>query len=267
MARALPRKLTVIGKQFISANMLRITLAGDDLASLAVDQEGGYIKLHFARPDILDGDIEQQIHSEDASSRPLLRTYTIRNQQINPAQIDVDFVIHDTGPASTWAGSCSIGSSIYVAGPGKKKIVDLNADWFFIVGDMTALPAISVNLEQLPSTAKGYAVIEVLTPKDIQHFDLPAAVELHWVIKYPQSNTDHQQLSTSLLNKVKQCPALLGTASVWIACEFSNMREIRQHFSQHLNIDKRHMYASSYWKLGLSEDEHKQLKMADARTA
>ncbi|MEM5530040.1 siderophore-interacting protein [Gammaproteobacteria bacterium AS21] len=266
MARALPRKLTVIGKQFISANMLRITLAGDDLASLAAAQEGGYIKLHFARADKLDGDIEQQIQSEDASSRPLLRTYTIRNQRANPAQIDVDFVIHEAGPASTWAGHCSIGSTIYVAGPGKKKIVDLHADWFFIVGDMTALPAIGVNFEQLPSTAKGYAVIEVLTSKDIQHFDLPAALELHWIIKYPQSNTDQQQ-SSSLLHKVQQCPALLGTASVWIACEFNSMREIRQHFSQHLNIDKRHIYASSYWKLGLSEDEHKQVKMADARTA
>jgi len=267
MARALPRRLTVIGKKFISTNMLRITLAGDDLSSLAADQEGGYIKLHFARADILDGDIEQQILCEDASSRPLLRTYTIRNQQVNPAQIDVDFVIHETGPASTWAGNCSIGSSIYVAGPGKKKIVDLSADWFFIVGDMTALPAISVNLEQLPSSAKGYAVIEVLSEKDIQHFDLPKAIELHWVIKYPQLNTNGDQQTISLLNKVKQCPALVGTPSVWIACEFTNMRDLRQHFNQDLNVDKRNMYASSYWKAGLSEDEHKQVKLTDALTA
>ena len=37
-----------------------------------------------------------------------------------------------------------------VSGPGPKKLVDMNADWFLIAGDMSALPAISVNLEKLP---------------------------------------------------------------------------------------------------------------------
>ena len=47
------------------------------------------------------------------------------------------------------------GDSITLAGPGGKKLLDFSADWLVLVGDMTALPAISVNLEQLPANATG----------------------------------------------------------------------------------------------------------------
>ena len=259
MSRPLPRKLIVLNKQKVSGNMLRITLGGDALEDFPLDQESGYIKLHFARENVLGGDIEQQLRSDNAKARPMLRTYTVRQQRQNPSEIDVDFVVHQGGPASDWAINCNLGEQIYVAGPGKKKLVNLAADWFFIAGDMTALPAISVNLALLPADARGYAVIEVLEEADIQPLPVPENFELHWVIN------NHKQGTSLLLDAVTALPLLAGAPSVWLACEFTSMRALRQYFHSDLQIKRRNVYASSYWKHGLTEEEHKLLKSADTQ--
>lgn len=266
MARALPRKLSVVNKELVSTNMLRITLAGDDLNNLGQAQEGGYLKLHFAKPDCLNEDIEAQLLSEDPSLRPILRTYTIRHQRYNPNQIDIDFVIHETGPASSWANKCALGDCIYVAGPGKIKQLDSQADWFLLVGDMTALPAISVNIERLPCDAKGYAVIEILHENDKQNLKAPANFEIIWVQKNLFIN-DNDLEQSALIKKVKQLKGLQGEPSFWLACEFNSMRNLRQYFLKDLGIEKRALYASSYWKKGVSEDEHKKIKALDAKAA
>ncbi len=110
-----------------------------------------------------------------------MRTYTIRHQQTD--EIDIDFMLHeDGGPASTWAKFAEAGSSVMVGGPGPKKMIDPKAEWQLLVGDMTALPAISVNLETLPKDAKGYAVIEVVSEEDIQPLIHPEGIEIHWVV-------------------------------------------------------------------------------------
>ncbi|MFT5706886.1 MAG: NADPH-dependent ferric siderophore reductase [Oceanospirillaceae bacterium] len=261
MSRALPRKLEIVSKQKITNNMMRITLGGDDLMTFPDEQEGGYIKLHFAKSGVLNENVLAQIQSDDTQQRPILRTYTVRNQRQDPKQIDVDFVLHDTGLASNWALNSEIGSEIYIAGPGKKKSVDATADWVLIIGDMTALPAISVNLSSLAKTAQGYAVIEILHESDKQNLAVPSGVKLIWVVCDPASQ------STALVDIVKSLPKLAGNASAWLACEFDKMRLLRTYIYQDLQIPRRSVYASSYWKQGITEHEHKSVKRADSLSA
>lgn len=162
MNKPAPRELEVIRSTYITPHMLRITLGGAGLAGFPADQESAYIKLLFPQ----------------AGERPLMRTYTIRQQRDD--EIDVDFVLHDTdGPASSWAKTAQVGELIQIGGPGLKKLINFEADWFLLAGDMTALPAISVNLAKLPNNAVGYAVIEVLSEADIQPLVHPEHVELH----------------------------------------------------------------------------------------
>jgi len=67
---------------------------------------------------------------------------------------DVDFALHEIcGPATFRALNTKVGDSIMVGGPGPRKLVHPDADWFLLVGDMTALPAISGNIEMLPENA------------------------------------------------------------------------------------------------------------------
>ncbi len=239
MTRPIPRELTLLRKLQITPNMLRVTLGGEGIVSFPKDQESAYVKLMFPKA---------------GSPKPILRTYTVRAQR--PDEIDIDFVIHeDGGPASTWAINAQTGDQIMVGGPGPKKLVDKSADWFLIVGDMTALPAISVNLEQLPDDARGYAVIEVISEQDIQDLRVPENVEIHWLINPLPGERD-----SVLLEKVQQLIWLEGRPSVWCASELSSMRRLRDHFRNQAELEKTDLYISSYWKLGVNEEEHKVLK-------
>ncbi|ABM26805.1 Siderophore-interacting protein [Shewanella sp. W3-18-1] len=241
MNKPAPRELEVIRSTYITPHMLRITLGGAGLAGFPADQESAYIKLLFPQ----------------AGERPLMRTYTIRQQRDD--EIDVDFVLHDTdGPASSWAKTAQVGELIQIGGPGLKKLINFEADWFLLAGDMTALPAISVNLAKLPNNAVGYAVIEVLSEADIQPLVHPEHVELHWVIN-PEADPEGRPL----VERIAQLPWLAGEPAVWIACEFNSMRALRRHFKQAHSLPKSHFYTSSYWKIGCNESEHKLVKQED----
>lgn len=247
MAKSIQRNLTVIKTVDISPNMKRITLGGEDMHSFPASQQSAYLKLLFPR------------EGGDLNSKPLMRTYTVRNHHNSAREIDVDFVIHgDIGPASQWANYAKIGDVIKVSGPGPRKLVDLNADWYLFAGDMTALPAISVNLEQLPSHAKGFVVLEILEENDKQTLSTPENMNIIWVVK-----THGEPHGESFLRQVKALEFMQGEPSVWVACEFSVMRKLRQYFRNEKMLSRERVYISSYWKSGLNEDEHKKVKSVD----
>ena len=241
MSRSPTRTLQVINTQALTPNMQRLTLGGEKMANFPAGQEGVYIKLMFP---------------QDSNDKPLVRTYTIIQQRSN--ELDVDFVLHSPphGPASTLAINAKIGDQVMLSGPGAKKSVYTEADWFFIAGDMTALPAISVILKNLPKSAKGYVVLEIIDDADRQSLILPDDMEVHWVTT--------KTSETALNDKVKSLPFLAGSPSVWVACEFSTMRSLRKYFKIEHGIEKKALYISSYWKKGLAEDKHKLVKREDA---
>ena len=70
-----------------------------------------------------------------------------------------------------------------------------------------------------------------------------------------------------LLNRVKQLDWLPGQPAVWAACEFQSMRALRAFFKQDKQVARSHLYVSSYWKMGISEDQHKVVKNQDAEQA
>lgn len=243
MAKRAQMELEVIRSTPITEHVLRITLGGEGLANFPADQESAYVKL---------------LIPQGEGESPLKRTYTIRYQR--PTEIDIDFVLHESpGPASAWAIGAQPGYRITVAGPGPKKLIQHAADWFLLVGDMTALPAISVNLRQLPEDAVGYAVIEVPSQLDIQELEHPEKIELHWEVN-PEPDPD----GLFLASKVRALPWLKGQPAVWAACEFNSMRVLRSFLREQDNLPNTHLYLSSYWKLGQSDEEHKQAKRLDS---
>jgi len=66
--------------------------------------------------------------------------------------------------------------------PSPKKLIHHDADWFLLVGDKAALPAMSVNLEQLPEDASGQAVTEIPSETDIQTLKVPRNLKVHWEV-------------------------------------------------------------------------------------
>lgn len=246
-----PRTAIVLAKRQITPNMLRVTLGGPGMADFPQDSAGGYIKLRLF-PDGAQGPVS-------------VRTYTVRSQQAG--SIDVDFVLHtdsdgEHGPATQWAMQAGIGETIEIGGPGPAKPLPDGHDFYLVAGDMTALPAISVNLEQLPASAIGYCIIEVQCEEDRQDITVPPGFDLDFVVN-PVPGTG----ATAMLARVRAAAPRQGEMYAWVASEFETMRALRSFLQGELGLGRDQLYISSYWKAGLCEEDHKRIKSQDAALA
>ncbi len=253
MNKPKPNVATVVSSDTITPNMQRILLQSDGFADYPSDCEGGYVKLLFNSQGATDLD------SLTVDEKPSMRTYTIRRYLPEQNQIEIDFVRHETddlssGFAARWAMTVSIGEKIHIAGPGTIQNMNIDADWFFMVADMTALPALSAKIRRLPRDAKGYAVIQVQDEQDTQPLDAPENMQVIWLTEQ------------SINQVVPDLEWLAGTASVWCACEFDSMRAMRKYFRNEREVGRENIYLSSYWKRGVTEDGHKVIKRQDMET-
>lgn len=241
-----PRELEVIAKRAVTPNMLRVTLGGDGMQGFPDDQDGAYVKLRVPALD------------PDADGDTAVRTYTVRHYRRADAEIDVDFVLHDVqGPAAQWAGNCGPGDTLKVGGPGAKKTADHGSDWFLFAGDMSALPAISANLEVLPPGASGVAFLEIIDEADRQPLSCPAGVTIEWLV-----NAHPEHANSVLLDAVTACPIPATDPYFWVAGEFSQSLAIRAYLRTEHAATRDRMYASSYWQIGQTEDGHRVSKAA-----
>lgn len=243
-----PRNLDVIETVRLTPNMHRVTLGGEGFVGFPPDTDGGYIKLRLSDPE---------------SGKSLVRTYTIRSQ--SEASIDVDFALHGSkdksGPATDWALNTVPGDKILVGGPGPAKPLPDGSGPFLLVGDMTALPAISVNLENLPNDATGHVVILIREKTDEQTLTVPTGMKVHWIVE-----TDLGANPKILNQAVRDILAIDDMEYAWVACEFEAMKLLRQYLRVEQNFGKDRLYISSYWKRGMVEDEHKKAKREDLET-
>ena len=241
-----PRKFNVIRSVRITPNMHRITLGGKALDGFPTDRAGSYIKFRLPTP---------------AGEKPIVRTYTIRSQSTEG--IEVDFALHgaaaeDSGPATRWALGAEPGDIISVGGPGPSKPLPEGKGPFLLIGDMTALPAISVNLESLPEDATGHAIILIRAEADKQDIVIPRGLTLEWLVE-----RDLGANPSVLADAARKVPNIEQFAYAWVACEFEAMKQLRQYLRTEQKFGKDTLYISSYWKRGLIEDDHKEVKRAD----
>ena len=251
-AKRKAKELTVNASRHLTKNMLRLTLQGEDLGSLPDDSEGAYFKLVFESTD---------------PAKPIMRTYTIAKFRSDLREIDVDFMLHGSansvsdGVAAPWAMQAKVGDTVSMFGPGPASFINLQADWFLLAADMTALPALITNLALLPQNASGYLVLEILSEEDRQELCVPKNMDVLWVIN-PHAGSDE----SPLYDAIRQLQWLDGQVAIWTACEFKTMKKIRQYYREQKAVQKSHLYISSYWKQGLKEEEHKVVKQEDVKS-
>ena len=149
MSRAAVR-LTVRQVETIAAHMVRVTLSGDleGFTSLGFDD---HVKLFFP-----DG-------TKNAEGAPnmLGRDFTPRRYDPAKDTLEIDFAIHDAGPATRWAAQAKPGDTLALGGPRGSFIIPTTYDWHLLIGDETALPAISRRLAELPARTRTVVVVEV----------------------------------------------------------------------------------------------------------
>lgn len=256
--KRVPRTVAVKAAANLTPNMRRVTLHGDALENFPPGAEGTYIKMLF---------------EQAGGAKPAMRTYTVAAQRPAQNEIDVDFMLHGAsaisahadnngaahGIAAPWSLSAQPGDAISFFGPGPAKFINTDATCFLLAADMTALPALTANLKLLPEHARGQVFIEIMSEADKQDLVKPAGVELVWVV-----NDDPGSDTSPLFHALQQAEWQEGKLAAWVACEFKTMRKIRQYLKVERNIEKSHLYISSYWKRGDAEEAHKVAKRADA---
>lgn len=242
MAKAV-RQLAVFDKQLVTPNLTRMTLQGSALADFPTGFEGGYVKLSLPQTE----------------AKPVVRSYTVRGFNSERLELTLDMVAHgDTGPAATWVNHAERGDTISISGPGACRMINTDADWYLLAGDMSALPAISINLDRLPDDAVGDVVLEIISKADKIDLSAPAGLNIHWVI-----NPEPESENSVLEDTVMALNWRDGQASVWVAGEFSASRALRQYFRHEREIPKSLMYVSCYWKVGVTNEGMKAAKRSD----
>ena len=244
------RKLTVKSAFNLTPNMRRVTLQGDALSDFPADSQGAYIKLLF------------ETLGQD---KPTMRTYTVVEQRSALNEIDVDFMLHNSndesghGIAAPWSLNAQPGDEMSIFGPGPAKLINLDAQYFLLAADMTALPALTANLTTLPDSARGKVFIEILSETDKQNLQTPEQIEIVWVINDSPGSDE-----SPLFQTIEQADWYDGSVAAWVACEFKTMKKIRHYLKVERAVERTHLYISSYWKKGNTEEQHKVIKQADA---
>ena len=230
------RQLEVKRVENISAHMIRVALGGDldGFTSLGFDD---HIKLFFADelPVIVDGE-----------PRPPSRDYTPRRYDPAAKTLDVEFVLHDAGPATRWAEQAKPGQTLQIGGPRGSFIIPTTYDWHLLMGDDTALPAIARRLDELPAGTRAVVVAEVDGATDHLPFKTAADVTVTWAHR----NGAEPGTTAVLANALRTLRLPSGDFYAWVACESLTAKALRAQLIADHSANPKWMRCAGYWRRG-----------------
>lgn len=301
-------EVTVAAVRRLSPSFVRVELAGPALADLPPgphwDQR---IKLVFPSdagrlPSLAGaeaGSWWQAWLALPEDERGYLRTYTIRAVRGfgEATRLVVDLVLHlepgAAGPASAWASRASLGDRLLVIAP--RRGVDFGGIEFtpdgarrlLLVGDETAVPAISSILESLPSDVVGEAYLEVPCRDDVLDVRRPAGLRVTWLPRHGEPHGD--ALTRAVLGRfaidalddsrtdasggasssdVWETPTYSSSGAAidpvariegkadhlyaWVAGESGTVARLRRHLLRDAGLDRRQVAFMGYWRIGVA---------------
>jgi NADPH-dependent ferric siderophore reductase len=243
------RLLQVKQVHALTPHLIRVTFTGDDLHDFVSASFDDHIKVFFPepgadKPTLPEAGPDGPVFP--AGQRPTARDFTPRRFDREARELDIEFAIHEAGPAANWAAQAKVGQYLGIGGPRGSLVIPTAFDWHLLVGDDTALPAIARRLEELPAGARVAAVIEVADPSAQIEFTTRAELHLVWCYR-----SEAQARGAALLQAVRDTylPEQ-GEGYVWAAGEAATMRAVRQHLCTERGVDKSRIRAASYWKQG-----------------
>ncbi|WP_087692801.1 siderophore-interacting protein [Pseudomonas sp. PE-S1G-1] len=233
------RRLEVLRVVDITPRMRRITLGGPELAGFISLGSDDHIKLLFPQ----NAAEQAALDSPDFNLRgdgpqPAMRDYTPRRYDPDIGELDIDFVLHGDGPASTWAEQAKVGQHLHIGGPRGSMIVPDIFDSYLLIGDETAIPAIARRLDELPAGRKVLAVIEIANAAEQQPLASAAEVEVIWVVRGQDD----------LLETVQNLTLPGGSLYSFVATESKLSRQVRRVLLDTHNVNEAFLKAVGYWQ-------------------
>lgn len=242
----------VVRTERVTPNMQRITLGGRDLERFEFRGFDQWFRLAVpvenARFDNLPDRFGMSGYlrylSLPKGTRPVIRNYTVRGFRRDPAELDIDFVIHgDAGVAGPWAAAAELGAEI--------ALIDQGCGWkpqpagsVLLVGDESGLPAIAGVLRDLPRDTVGHAVVELFDAADRQHVEAPEGVDVRWVVRDP-----HAAPGTVALPAVAGLDIRVDDVYAFAVGESAIATGARRQLVGR-GVPKTHVTFCGYWKAG-----------------
>ena len=223
------RDVTVARINRVSPGFASITFQGEALAGFTSLSFDDHVKFMF----------------NDASGEQVRRDYTPRRVDRDAREIDIEFALHGHGGAAEWARNATIGQSAIIGGPRGSMILPLAMEWHLLIGDDSALPAVTRRLEELPAGARVVAVL-LVDAADRRTFVTRADARIHWV-----------DSDDALLQVLKDLPLQAGAGLAWGGGEAALMARVRQVLVD-TGMPRQAAKVSAYWKRGVA-DHHERL--------
>lgn len=235
----------------LTPQMRRLTLTAPELAGLALTGPDEYVGLlmpasaerPLVLPSLGDGpNIRAAVSAMNDDVRPDLRWYTVRAHRPHLCEIDVDVVVHgDQGPGTRFARRARVGTEVGIRESTAMYSSDVSPASRLLVGDETALPAISRILETT-SSSPTQVLIEVGSTSDRVTADSTTPIE--WIIRgsrVPGAALDEALRAASVASDV---------GLVWMCGERSAVRRMRRHLVDDRGVQRDRILFSGYWRLG-----------------
>jgi NADPH-dependent ferric siderophore reductase len=226
------RGLTVTAVEHLTPNMRRIHFTSPDLHDFDSGSPDDHIKLFLP--------------AADGSGQGCMRDYTPRAFDPQARTLVVDFALHDAGPATAWALGAGVGDTLDIGGPRGSTIVTDDFDWYLLIGDETALPAIGRRVEELRPGVAVTTVVVVDSAAEHQTFETRADWRPIWISRDERSVTD----DVLVIDALAACPLPAGDGYVWIAAEALAARAIRAHVTDVVGHPQAWLRSSGYWVRG-----------------
>jgi NADPH-dependent ferric siderophore reductase len=223
------RTLRVIDVTRLTPNMQRITFQSDDLHDFASLAHDDHVKILLP----VAGEADSFV----------TREYTPRYFDTQARTLVLDFALHQHGPANAWAMQAKPGDTLIVSGPGKSMVVADDFDWYLLIGDATALPAITRRVEQLRAGVHVASIVMLADAADKQACVTAANWQAQWLIRDRNTGNDEQ----ALLAAAAAYTFPPGDGYIWIAAERQAARALRTYLVEQRGQPEAWIKSSSYW--------------------
>lgn len=220
--------------------MKRVVVGGEELHGFPIPQPAASVRLLLPSAGTLE--IPTWNGNEfllGDGTRPIIRTFTPRRFDAQQLELSLDVVLHGSGAASEWAESARPSDAVAVSGPGLGYEIDPAATALLLMGDETAIPAISQLLEHLPSVP---IALHLLVTHPDAEMDLPGDADVTWHVASEVTGTDDPLVAAV------RAADLTPETRIWAAGEAAAMQRIRKYLFREIDFPRPHTSIRGYWK-------------------
>lgn len=237
MTRSLPVRITVTDTISLAPRARRIRFSGMTL--IESRKPASYLSLSFTDPAMATA----TARAAERRGRSDRRTFTPRWIDEHGA-MTVDFVLHGSGPASTWAERATVGDVIW-AGPTKGGYdIPPPGSSIVLIGDDTAIPAMGTILEALADPVRVTAIIEVIDATDEREVTAERPIDPIWVHR----GSDPGQTGVHTANLIDAL-SVANDSYWWVAGERAAVVSLREKLRDSKAVPKERLSINAHWRL------------------